>query len=166
MEIRELLADDAEAFRAVRLRALREETRAFLSSHDEEAARTLEEVVAWLTPRDGSFVLGGFVDGALVGLVGFVRKRHPKERHNGLVWGMYVDPDQRGIGLGRALLLASLGRARALDGLETVHLAVGETNAPARGLYESLGFEVWGVEPDAFRVGGESVTEAHMRLEL
>lgn len=166
MEIRELLAVDAELYQALRLEGLQDEPTAFLSSHAEEADCTLEFVAGRLSSEDGSFTLGAFSDDVLVGLVGLFRKRHSKENHNSVVWGMYVEPSHRGQGLGRALLEATLSRARAIEGLTAVHLAVNEANPVARRLYESLGFKAWGIEPDAFRVGDEPVTEIHMRLEL
>ncbi len=166
MEIRRLLADDAELFQTVRLRALTEEPRAFLSSHAEESAYSTELVAGRLEGEGDNFTLGAFSGGALVGLVGFYRQPKEKSRHNGLLWGMYVSRAHRRSGIGGALIDALLERARALDGLATVHLAVDESNAPARTLYESLGFVGWGVEPDAFRVHGKPVDELHMRLAL
>jgi RimJ/RimL family protein N-acetyltransferase len=166
MEIRELLAEDAERYQALCLEGLQDEPTAFLSSQAEEAEYTLEFVASRLNSADGSFTLGAFSDEILVGLVGLFRKRHAKEDHNSVVWGMYVEPSHRGQGLGRALLEAALSRARGIDGLSAVHLAVNEANPVARRLYESLGFETWGIEPDAFRVDEVPVTEIHMRLEL
>jgi ribosomal protein S18 acetylase RimI-like enzyme len=166
MEIRRLLAADAELYQSLRLRALAEAPRAFLSSHAEESAYDLAFVAARLEGAGDDFVLGAFADGALVGLVGFHREPRLKARHRGLLWGMYVAPEQRGRGVARELIAALLERARALGGLAYVDLAVDEDNAPARGLYAAIGFEVWAREPDAFRIGDDSVIELHMRLHV
>ncbi|MBO0703510.1 MAG: GNAT family N-acetyltransferase [Candidatus Dormibacteraeota bacterium] len=52
---------------------------------------------------------------------------------------LYVVPDRRGQGLGRALMTAALGTARA-RGADTMDIGVDEPDLPARRLYESLGF--------------------------
>ena len=59
-----------------------------------------------------------------------------------------------------------LARAARVPGLEQVHLDVVTRNEPARGLYASLGFETYGVEPNALVVDGERLDEAHMVLRL
>lgn len=52
---------------------------------------------------------------------------------------LYVRPEMRGRGIGRALLKATLGVARQA-GCAWIELGTGETDAAARGLYESFGF--------------------------
>jgi GNAT superfamily N-acetyltransferase len=53
---------------------------------------------------------------------------------------LYVSDDARGTGVGRTLTEAVLQRAAA-RGCRRVELDVNTLNAPARALYESLGFE-------------------------
>jgi ribosomal protein S18 acetylase RimI-like enzyme len=52
---------------------------------------------------------------------------------------LYVVSDRRGHGLGRALMTAAIGLARA-RGADTMDLGTGEDDLAARALYESLGF--------------------------
>ena len=52
---------------------------------------------------------------------------------------LYVVPDLRGNGLGRALLEAALDTARG-EGAEQMELGTSETDTAARALYESAGF--------------------------
>jgi ribosomal protein S18 acetylase RimI-like enzyme len=52
---------------------------------------------------------------------------------------LYVVPERRGRGLGRALLEAAIARARA-RGATHIELGTAETDLAARTLYESLGF--------------------------
>lgn len=52
---------------------------------------------------------------------------------------LYVVPDRRGQGLGRALMNAALETARG-RGADTMDIGVDEPDVPARRLYESLGF--------------------------
>jgi RimJ/RimL family protein N-acetyltransferase len=64
------------------------------------------------------------------------------------------------------LLDAAIARARAWPGVEQVQLAVMTANAPARALYVSAGFEVFGLERRALKVGDRYVDEEHMVLHL
>jgi len=52
---------------------------------------------------------------------------------------LYVVPERRGHGLGRALLEAAVKEARD-RGADTMDIGVDEPDLPARSLYESLGF--------------------------
>jgi len=156
-------------------------------SYEEVRDRPLAEVAADLrtryTGRD-SVILGAFDDlgrdalglrpsgrpnlggPELVGLAGCFRMEGRKHAHKTLVWGMYVAPEARGRGTGRALLDAAIARARAWPGVEQVQLAVMTANAQARALYVSAGFEVFGLERRALRVGDRYVDEEHMVLHL
>lgn len=52
-----------------------------------------------------------------------------------------VDPDYRGKGIGRELMMAGLNRLKG-KGLEIAELTMDSENKTARALYQSLGFEV------------------------
>jgi GNAT superfamily N-acetyltransferase len=60
---------------------------------------------------------------------------------------LYVVPDRRGEGLGRALMEAAIDVART-EGAREMHLATSESDVAARALYESLGFNNRGGRPD------------------
>ena len=53
---------------------------------------------------------------------------------------LYVVPDRRGQGIGRALMEETMAAARAA-GADTMELGTGEDDVAARALYESLGFD-------------------------
>lgn len=167
MNVRRLELSEAELFNAFRLRGLSESPEAFGSTYEEEAARTPEEVRAHFPHEDENFVLGAFdAGGRLVGVAGLYRGRHTKIRHKGFVWGMYVTPEARGRGVGRALLAALFEHAAALDGLEQLVLDVVTVNAAARALYLSHGFRSYGLEPRAMKHRGRYYDLEHMTLPL
>jgi ribosomal protein S18 acetylase RimI-like enzyme len=60
---------------------------------------------------------------------------------------LYVVPERRGHGLGRALMEAAIETARA-EGATHMDLGTGEDDTAARALYESLGFTNRKGKPD------------------
>lgn len=165
--IRLLGPGDAAAWLSLRLRALREHPTAFTASPEEDA-RLGEAGVArhFAAPATEAVHFGAFDEtGALVGVAHVARSRGDKTRHTATLWGMYVTPDHRRTGLSRRLMETAIAATRAMPGVTRLCLAVDITNAPARRLYDSLGFEPWGVEKDAFRAG-RSVDEEHRVLAL
>jgi ribosomal protein S18 acetylase RimI-like enzyme len=146
VEVRRLEVTDVEDYRMIRLAALRMESEAFGSTYEVEAARPL---AAFAERLKTSAVFGAYADGRLLGMAGFKQEDGQKDRHKGSVWGMYVDPDMRGRGVGLALIEAVIESARNV--VEQLTLAVAEGNSAATSLYRRVGFEVYGVEPRALK---------------
>lgn len=152
--VRRLTERDAAAFRAVRLRALKEDPASFLASYEEDCRLSVEEFAERLRPLDPhTGVLGAFRDAELVGTVGFYRHAHVKARHRASLWGMYVVPEERGKRVGTHLLDAALGHLRQLKHIEQIELTVVVGAEPARHLYLAAGFDVQGKLARSTRVG-------------
>jgi GNAT superfamily N-acetyltransferase len=137
--IRCLQPSEWPLYRALRLRALRDSPDAFSTLHAEAAARSDSD---W---RDRMAAMSSRYDLPLVADVG----GDPA----GIVWAridpstpdaahlhqMWVAPECRGQGIGRALLEAAIEWATA-NGARSLALGVTVGNSPARRLYEAAGF--------------------------
>lgn len=148
MEIRPLTESDAAEYHALRLRALREHPDAFTSSFEEDSTKPVTWAQARLARSSDAphnFVLGAFVDGRLVGILGLSIDARRKIQHKAHVFGMYVAPEQAGRGVGKELLGACIRQAQRIPGLEQLQLTVTESNAGAKSLYEKAGFRSFGL---------------------
>jgi ribosomal protein S18 acetylase RimI-like enzyme len=168
MKIRRLADSDAEPLWRLRFNALQTEPATFGESLDELLESTPETFAERLrSGGDENFVLGAFDEqDALVGMAGFYREQVAKKRHKGWVWGVFVSPPHRGLGIGRALLVSILESAQGLAELDSIFLTVATTQVPARSLYRSLGFRSFGIEPRALKINGDYVDQEHMVLEI
>jgi ribosomal protein S18 acetylase RimI-like enzyme len=164
VEIRKLTPDDAPAYRALRLRGLRDHPEAFTSSYEEDDTHPAQLAAARLASRSETF-WGAFQGAELYGVVGLERATRLKNRHKGTVVGMYVAGEVAGQGVGRQLLEVLLATARA-EGLLSLVLTVTEGNQHALRMYEQAGFRSFGVEPLAIRVGERFHAKNHMHLDL
>lgn len=101
-----------------------------------------QEVPDLLDPEHGRFVTLAEDDGRIVGYVGW----HVTRGDSGRLQMVAVHPDARGRGVGAALCRSAVNRLRE-RGVAVVHVGTGgdDFHAPARRLYESLGFTAYPV---------------------
>lgn len=165
-QIRLLDSADAEIYREIRLKSLKDNPEAFLAVYELELDKSIEVTRNNLKPSDGRFTLGAFNENRVVGIVTFVRESGVKTNHKGNVYGMYVSPAFRGQGIGKALINKLVEQAKQCDGLERINLTVISNNDAAKNLYRSTGFNVYGTECNALKVGGHYWDEDLMVLIL
>ncbi|CCD94510.1 putative Ribosomal-protein-alanine acetyltransferase, RimI-like protein [Bradyrhizobium sp. ORS 375] len=97
-------------------------------------------------------------------LIGFIVSRIGADEAE--ILSVALDPNQRGRGLSRDLLLTHLGHL-AGRGVRTVFLEVEENNQPARRLYERAGFATVGRRERYYlQPGGEQLNALLMRRDL
>jgi len=154
--IRKATPEDAGRLRALRLEALRTDPVAFSADLSIEEALTdaqwAERLGGYEVEQSGLIVVAE-ANGELVGMTGLGRGNRPKTQHNGTIWGVYVQPEWRGLRIADRLIEGCLDWARE-RGLTIVKLGVVNSNQPAIRAYTRLGFTVYGEEPKAIRYEG------------
>jgi ribosomal protein S18 acetylase RimI-like enzyme len=153
------------------IRVARPEDDAALACLDRETWSTLHAVKPRQTPPYGPFFhdtclpqdhLVAELDGRTVG---YVRLGFPtplaSNAHVRQIQGLAVAEEARGRGVAKALLAAAMDEARR-RGARRMTLHVLGHNTPARGLYESMGFVVEGVQPEEFFLDGGYVDDVLM----
>lgn len=153
-QVRRLTEDDAEIFRQIRLQALEEHPETFQATYESAADLPLD---AFKQRLRRYALFGGFMDGKLCGFVGFYPLKNPKIGHKGIMWGMYVKPEARGTGLAEAMVEAVADFAKGK--VEQILLSVITDNERAMRFYEKMGFEPYGRERRALKIGGRYYDE-------
>ena len=162
---RPLHRDHWSAFQALRLRSIADSPLAAYPTHDEEAGRGPEDIQERIAESDTQVVFGAFDGDTLVGIAGLRREALVQVAHKAVLWGVFVHPDWRQRGLARQLLLALFAYARARR-IGHIRLSVNVENPAAAALYRSMGFESYGREPRAMRVGARYYDEDLLVLHL
>ncbi len=146
--IRLLTQKDAASYRELRLKSYQVSPLAFSESYEDEIKRTetdFGDELQTLGEPEEWFVMGIFtIKAELIGFVKFRRDQRRKARHKSMLHAMYIDPDYRGMGLGKILLNELLVRVMRLEGLEQIHLWVLHADSSAPGFYKKCGFESQG----------------------
>ena len=167
MHVARLEASNAIQYRKLMLQAYELAADAFTSTAAEREAEPASFWVRRIAEPSGLGVAFGTFEGQeLIGTVALEFSAKPKTKHKALIIGMYVAPEARGTGAGRALLAAAVECARAREGTLQLTLTVTEGNAPATSLYTNAGFRSFGIEPRAILTPGGYKAKVHMWLAL
>jgi ribosomal protein S18 acetylase RimI-like enzyme len=163
VEIRRVGRDEWRELRTLRLRALQDAPDAFGSTYAEESNRADAEWMGWAADlADGGPSFGVVADdgGWIAMVVGAPHRDRPGEAW---LFSMWVAPDARHAGIGRALVGHVVDWARSRD-FPVLRLTVTETNVAAIHLYERCGFIDEGVRLP-LRAGSDMTTMS-MTLDL
>ena len=161
--VRAFRADEWREYRALRLRALAEAPDAFMTTLADAAARPDDAWQARLAGAEHGKELPLVAErgGQPAGLCwGALDADDPTLAH---LYQMWVAPEHRGAGVGRALLARAIEWARA-RGARRMVLDVTCGDTPARRLYDAAGF-IPAAPPEAIRPGSDVMVQP-MRLDL
>ncbi|MFE8699671.1 GNAT family N-acetyltransferase [Cytobacillus sp. FJAT-54145] len=163
MEIRVLEPKDAALYREIRLEALKNHPEAFSSGYEEEKEFSLAKTETRLGGGN-FFTFGAFEQNELLGVVTLIVESKLKIKHRANIVAMYVK--RKRLGIGKRLMLEAIKKARELEGIEQVYLTVTSSNEPAKRLYQSLGFETYGLDKRALKIGDDYYDDELMVLFL
>jgi len=160
--IRILNENDVDHFIKIRKDSLQLDPKSFGAMPNVKIDR--EQTIKDLKKKDEeNFILGYFENEKLVGILGFIRNHNKKIRHKGYIWGVFVYQEFRGKKIGDRLMQECIERASNLPGLQKILLSVSHISQNALYLYEKLGFEIYGTEPNAMMWEGERIDEIFMQ---
>lgn len=166
--IRPAREEDLEEYRELRLEALREHPEAFSADYESDLNLPMEywrnRLLDNLGDKNGIIVFST-LESRLVGMTGLFLGSSPKTRHEGLIWGVYVRPEARGLRLAAGMIeqCTIWGRRR---GVKHVKLGVTTTNGAAIRAYLYAGFSVYGVDPQPIFTQGVYYDELLMVKRL
>ena len=158
VKIKAFLESDWETYKLLRLASLIDSPDSFGSTHERESSFSENEWRSRINPATGTvhiLPLVAELDDSPIGLAcGLV---HTSELDSAYVYQMWVSPDYRGYGVGRALLYRILSWAQGLE-LTSLSLAVTTINLPAVSFYTQFGFMPFG-NPEPLREGSPVVIQ-------
>ncbi len=157
MLIRDASADDwSQIWPFLREIVAAGETYSYEPDMDEAAARGL-----WLAGPPTRTSVAVAPDGQVLGTASMYPNRPGPGSHVASA-GFMVDPHASGRGVGRALAEEALAWARSSGFRAMQFNAVVATNVRAVALWQSLGFQIIGTVPEAFRHPGEGYVGLHV----
>jgi RimJ/RimL family protein N-acetyltransferase len=159
ISIRPAQEADAQAFRELRLEALRNHPEVFSSDYAVNSEKPAEYWVDRLQALGSAgMIYFATYNAEIIGMCGIRRGDSPKTAHSAMIWGVYVRPEWRGLRVAEELLAKSAEWAQA-HGIKIIKLAVVTTNMAAIRCYARCGFSVYGVEPQANYYAGKMYAE-------
>lgn len=160
--IRDALLADAAGILPIYNFAVAETTAIFDTRPSDLAGRE-----AWLTKRqeDGFPVLVAEIDGTIAGFASFGEFRAWNGFRSTVEHSIYVDPAQHRLGIGRALLVALVDRARS-GGWHAMIAGVAADNAGSIALHHGLGFREVGRIPEVAEKFGQWLDLVFLQLVL
>ena len=157
IKIRQLITEDAESYREIRLEMLRDNPEHFGDSYEDN----LDYDLSFFETRiDDGPIYGGFNGDDLVGVAGYFILKGDKTSHKAMIWGVYVRPENRGHRLSEALIEEAIQDCRQYVEQALIHVSA--ENYPAIKIYQGLGFEEFGREPKARKIGNKYYDEVCM----
>ena len=145
MEIRELVPDDWEIFRNIRLFALKTEPGKFSSNYTLESGFSEQEWRGRLSGPVRAY-FGLFDNDRIVGITGVVRVNQDMESSDVVLVASFLKPEYRRQGLSRMFYQARLDWAAKQPGVKNVLVSHRESNIASQRANQAFGFVMTGKE--------------------
>lgn len=147
--IKRLAEADYPQYAELRVEGFTHQTREFRFSPEDERGLKKDDVIKRIKHE---FIIGVFDQEKLIGIGGVTPCSGSKLNHRALLWGMYVKPAYRGMGLSNKIVASLLAESEEM-GIEKVLLTVVSGNTTAISLHEKWGFSPYAIDRLAVKVG-------------
>ncbi|BCB03663.1 GNAT family N-acetyltransferase [Bacillus sp. KH172YL63] len=164
--IREVKREDAQAILHIHREVLSENN--YFISVLEEFGRTDEEQIDWvqgILANERETLLVAEMNNRIVGWLVFKSQERRRLMHTGS-FGVMIQRDFRGRGIGRELIMELLDWAEKNPLLEKISLGVFSTNERAISLYKQLGFQEEGRKVKEFKFGENEYVDDILMYKL
>lgn len=160
---------DWQKFKQIRLEALQTNPTAFSNTYEDVATYPDEKWQQQMDEserKDGSFFLFAFDGEIIVGMNGMYWTKKPVTKHVAEIFGVFVKPRYRGIGIGKRLMEGIINEITKNPQFTKMKLGVNAENLPALKLYESCGLTVVGTLKNELHFGNNYCNELLMEKIL
>ncbi len=147
-EIKRLEERDYQRYVELRVEGFSKQNREFRFSPEDELALSQEQTIKRIKTE---FIIGAFDKDSLVGIGGVTPYSGSKLNHRALLWGMYVKPAYRGLGLSNKIVESLVEEAGKI-GVEKILLTVVSENHTAINLYKKWGFTPYATDRFAVKI--------------
>jgi ribosomal protein S18 acetylase RimI-like enzyme len=158
IQVRKLSAAEFDKFRDLRIKALTSDPSAFAEYYEKYDDETDAKWRKYLESSDAekkSVLLFALDGDKAVGMVGAIFENNPKVEHVAKLFGVFVDSDYRGKGIGKMLLESILDKVVERGGVLKIVLDVNPAQTEAVGLYHKFGFKTVGKLSKELKIDGE-----------
>jgi RimJ/RimL family protein N-acetyltransferase len=149
INVRIATPEDATPLLKLRIEALSMHPEAFAADVDKTTAdgaeAWVERILEYEKNQSGAITIACAGDD-LIGMTGIVRGHWPKTLHSANIWGVYVNPDWRGLHIAEKIMDECITWAQE-HGVVVVKLGVITGISSAIRCYTRCGFTVYGTEP-------------------
>lgn len=166
MIIRKLELTDLSQFIELRFEALQEAPEVFASTYQREVKLPQETFVKRLRNTDTQFTIGAFESGQLVCVAAFFKSVGEKTKHKGNIVAVYCKPEFRQLKIATRVMETLIEEVKKINEITILNLSVVSKNKRAKIFYGSLGFVVYGMEPQALFDGQNYFDEYLLQLKL
>lgn len=160
--IKKLGKNNWRQWKEIRLEALKKSPDSFLSSFEEEN-KTPDDM--WAKQLENSLKFGYFANDEIVGCCSLSLEKATKISHTATLSQMYVKDNNRGSGIGLALVNFVKDYAKT-NQVKHLYLGCNAENLGAVRLYKKCGFKVYGTRPDYTKIGDKFYDDLIMMCEL
>ncbi len=134
-------------YKELRLEALKKEPQAFGANYNETVSKPddvwIERVKA-SEIGDKDLMYFAEVNGKLIGMIGAFFNTNEKNQVVSNIWGVYVNEQFRGKGIGKKLMEQLINRVESNNKSKIIKLKVTRNQKEALSLYQRFGFKIVG----------------------